>query len=186
MRKNATDKRTRLVQTAAKLAYKQGFRKTTLADIAEEAQVPLGNVYYYFKTKDEIAEAIVEQRLKQLEALRQSWEEMDSPKERLCACVQTTADSAQALSRGGCSVGTLCTELRKEGGAVAKLAAVLFTEHLAWIESHFRAMNATDARDLAIHLLSALQGIAVLSNSFHEPDLVALETARLKDWIRAM
>src|SRR5713226_6092365 len=67
MQKTKTDKRSRLIQTAAKLAYRQGFRKTTLADIAEEAQVPLGNVYYYFKTKDELAAAVVELRLKELE-----------------------------------------------------------------------------------------------------------------------
>jgi TetR/AcrR family transcriptional repressor of nem operon len=113
MQKNKTDKRSRLIQTAAKLAYRQGFRKTTLADIAEEAQVPLGNVYYYFKTKDEFAAAVVEHRLKELGKLQRSWEEMYSPKERLCACVQSTAENAEALARGGCSVGTLCTELRK-------------------------------------------------------------------------
>ena len=187
MQKNKAHKRSRLIQTAATLAYRRGFRKTTLADIAENAQVPLGNIYYYFKTKDELAAAIVEHRLKELEKLRKSWEEIDSPKERLCACVQTTAESARALAHGGCSVGTLCTELRKEGGGLAKLAAVIFAEHLAWIEVQFRAMGGNDdARGFAIHLLSALQGIAVLSNSFEDPSLVALETGRLKDWIRAM
>jgi TetR/AcrR family transcriptional regulator, transcriptional repressor for nem operon len=187
MQKTKTDKRSRLIQTAAKLAYRQGFRKTTLADIAEEAQVPLGNVYYYFKTKDEFAAAVVEYRLEGLKKWQQSWEEMDSPQERLCACVQSTAENAKALARGGCSVGTLCTELRKEGGGLGKLAAVIFTEYLAWVEVQFRAMGGSDdARGLAIHLLSALQGIAVLSNSFEDPSLVALETGRLKNWIRAM
>jgi AcrR family transcriptional regulator len=49
------DKRARLIQTAAGLSYQRGFRETTLADIAEAARVPLGNVYYYFKTKEELA-----------------------------------------------------------------------------------------------------------------------------------
>src|SRR5258708_11172233 len=141
MQKNKTDKRSRLIQTAAKLTYRQGFRKTTLADIAEEAQVPLGNVYYYFKTKDELAAAVVEHRLKELGKLQQSWEEMDSPKERLGACVESTAENAKALARGGCSVGTLCTELRKEGGGLDKLAAGSFTELRAWGEVHGRAVG---------------------------------------------
>ncbi|HWF47705.1 MAG TPA: hypothetical protein VG168_11920, partial [Bryobacteraceae bacterium] len=69
----------------------------------------------------------------------------------------------------------------------AKLAAVIFTEYLAWVEVQFRAMGGNaDVRGLAVHLLSALQGIAVLSNSFEDPALVALETGRLKNWIRAM
>jgi AcrR family transcriptional regulator len=59
MPKTKTDKRSWLIQTAVKLAYRHGFRTTSLADIAEAAKVPVGNVYYYFKTKDEIGEAIV-------------------------------------------------------------------------------------------------------------------------------
>ena len=39
----------RLIQSAVKLAHRDGFRTTSLADIAEEAKVPVGNVYYYFR-----------------------------------------------------------------------------------------------------------------------------------------
>jgi AcrR family transcriptional regulator len=35
------------------LAHRNGFRDTSLADIAEAAHVPVGNLYYYFKTKEE-------------------------------------------------------------------------------------------------------------------------------------
>src|SRR5262249_53886648 len=54
MGKTQTDKRTRLVETAMKLAYRDGFRESSLADIANAAHVPVGNVYYYFKTKEEL------------------------------------------------------------------------------------------------------------------------------------
>jgi AcrR family transcriptional regulator len=57
MGKPQPDKRTRLIETAMKLAYRNGFRETSLADIAEAARVPVGNVYYYFKTKEELGEA---------------------------------------------------------------------------------------------------------------------------------
>src|SRR5215467_6057636 len=62
MSKAQADERTRLVETAMKLAHKRGFRETSLADIAEAADVPAGNVYYYFKTKDEPGEAVIERR----------------------------------------------------------------------------------------------------------------------------
>ena len=45
-------KRERLVAAARQLLYEHGVEKTTLADIAAAADVPVGNVYYYFKTKD--------------------------------------------------------------------------------------------------------------------------------------
>jgi TetR/AcrR family transcriptional repressor of nem operon len=182
-----TDKRARLMHAAVKLSYLHGFGKTALADIAEEADVPLGNVYYYFKTKDEVGEAIVEQRFLQARALRHAWDEAGSPRERLIASVQTTADRRQALASGGCCVGTLCSELRKEGGALARKASALLAEHLDWIEAQFRGLGKkNDARDLAVHLLSALQGIAVLAHSLRDSKLVATETARLRDWIAAL
>ena len=89
------DKRSRLVSAAMDLAYQNGFGATSLADIAREAEVPLGNVYYYFKTKDEIGEAIgLELRLAQLSAIqRQRWNEAGSPKDRLCA--STSAASSR-------------------------------------------------------------------------------------------
>jgi AcrR family transcriptional regulator len=92
------DKRSRLLNAAVDLAYQNGFGTTSLADIAREAEVPLGNVYYYFKTKDEIGEAIVELRLAELSAQRQRWDEAGSPKDRLCACVQGVLENKEFLA----------------------------------------------------------------------------------------
>src|SRR6185312_17384908 len=103
-----TDKRALLMQSAMALAYGQGFMQTSLADIAGEAKVPLGNVYYYFKTKEEIGEAIIEERLLQAKALQQRLDEISSPEGRLCGFVKVTVDSRQLLARGGCPIGTLC------------------------------------------------------------------------------
>ena len=106
MSRTHIDKRSRLVSAAMDLAYQNGFGATSLADIAREAEVPLGNVYYYFKTKDEIGEAIVEQRLAELAAQRQRWDEAGSPKDRLCACVQGVFENKDFLAEHGCAVGT--------------------------------------------------------------------------------
>ena len=54
-----SDKRSRLFEAAGDLFHRQGFNQTTLADIARSADVPLGNVYYYYKTKGQIGEAVV-------------------------------------------------------------------------------------------------------------------------------
>jgi TetR/AcrR family transcriptional repressor of nem operon len=86
-----------------KLAYRHGFRETSLADIAEAARVPVGNVYYYFKAKEELAEAVVERRLE----------------------VQANREQ---LARDGCPLGDLFSELHKEGGTLARKSATLFTE----------------------------------------------------------
>src|ERR1700737_5602102 len=128
MRTAQPNKRTRLIVTATKLAYGRGFRETSLADIAEAARVPIGNVYYYFKTKEELAEAVVEVRLEQFRAARSEWDRLSSPKERLLAFVGSVQANREQLARRGCPLGGLCTELHKEGGALAKKSAALFNE----------------------------------------------------------
>src|SRR5260370_13876368 len=87
MTRTHIDKRSRLVSAAVGLAYQNGFEATSLADIAREAKGPLGNVYYYFKTKDEIGQAIVELRLARLSAQRHRWGEGQSPTDLRCARV---------------------------------------------------------------------------------------------------
>src|ERR1700721_2563719 len=141
MPKTHIDKRSRLTSAAVDLAYQNGFGATSLADIAREAEVPLGNVFYYFKTKDEIGEAIVEWRLVQLSAQRQRWSEAGSPKDRLCACVQGVFENKDCLAQLGCAVGPFCREPHNAGGSVATRATEIFAHHLAWIASQFRALG---------------------------------------------
>src|SRR6266436_1570650 len=182
MAKTQADKRTRLIETAMKLAYKHGFRETSLADIAEAAHVPLGNVYYYFKTKDELGEAVVERRLAEFRALRDEMDRLSSPKERLFAFVESVHRNREQLARGGCPLGGLCTELHKEGGALAKKSAALFTEPMRWLEEQFRAAGHNkDSRELAMHLFFAFQGMAAVVHGANEPDLVLREVRRLQN-----
>jgi AcrR family transcriptional regulator len=169
------------------LAYKRGFRQTSLADIAKEAKVPLGNVYYYFKTKDEIGEAIVEERLSQAREMQQSLDRLESPTERLCAFIQMAYDNRDMLAQGGCPIGTLCTELHKDGGALARQASALFATLLVWLKGQFEVLGKkADAHGLAVHLLSAMQGIAVLAHASHNPEIVRPEAMRLQEWIRTL
>src|ERR1700724_1928151 len=187
MAKSKTDNRRRLLQAAEKVTYRYGFGDTALADIAKEARVPLGNIYYYFKTKDEIGDAIVEQRVSRFRSLLHELDKADSPKERLCGFVQIKINNREGLARRGCPVGTLCSELQKHGGAVAQKSAVLFAEALAWMEAQFTALGkGEDSRGLAVHLLSATQGVSVLAHTFHDPGLIEIEAARLQEWIRAL
>jgi TetR/AcrR family transcriptional regulator, transcriptional repressor for nem operon len=187
MPKLKADNRTRLLQAAVKVTYRQGFGKAALADIANEARVPLGNVYYYFKTKDEIGDAIIDLRVSRFRRLLQELDKAQSPKERLCGFVQIKINNREGLASNGCPVGTLCSELQKYGGPVAKRSRVLFAEALAWMETQFRALDqGANSRGLAVHLLSATQGISVLAHTFHDPALIDMEAARLKQWIRLL
>jgi AcrR family transcriptional regulator len=187
MPKLKTNNHTRLLEAAEKVTYRYGFETAALADIAKEAGVPLGNIYYYFKSKDEIGGAIVEHRVTRFRNMLQELDKADSPKERLCGFVQLKIKNHEGLAHGGCPVGTLCSELQKYGGPAAKKSRVLFATALDWMEAQFKAIGkGGDSRGLAVHLLSATQGVSTLAHTFHDPSLIDVEAARLKKWIRAL
>jgi AcrR family transcriptional regulator len=53
-------KRDRLIAGARETIHRQGFKATTIADIAQASDVPVSNVYYYFKSKDELVAAAID------------------------------------------------------------------------------------------------------------------------------
>lgn len=187
MAKTRADNRTRLLQAAERTTYRYGFGNTAIADIAKEARIPLGNVYYYFKTKDEIGDAIAELRVSRFRRLLQEFDRAGSPKKRLCAFVQIKIKNREELARNGCPVGTMCSELRKLGSAAAGKSKILLAMALDWMEKQFRELGkGAEARGLAVHLLSATQGVSVLAHAFHDPGMIEMEAARLKEWIRGL
>jgi AcrR family transcriptional regulator len=107
----------RLVAGARQVLHRQGVEKTTLADIAQASDVPVGNVYYYFQDQG---------------------------------------------------------------------AARLMQLPIDWAEQQFRLMGRRDARDLAFALIAAYHGIALLTNTFPDPQLMTREARRLERWIDSL
>lgn len=53
------EKKVVIENAANELFIKQGFHATSMRDIAKHAEVSLGNLYNYYRTKDEILESII-------------------------------------------------------------------------------------------------------------------------------
>ena len=180
-------KRDRLVNAATQLIYRQGIETTTLADIATAAEVPLGNVYYYFKTKDEIIDAVVQSHL---HLIRATLDEIEAnhrtPKARLKALVKMLAGERDTIAEYGCPQGSLCSEINKRGSGSSALAANLIRVPLTWVEEQFRMLGRRDANELAVTLMASYQGTALLSNTLGDPTLMSRESRRLNRWIDSM
>lgn len=181
-----TDKRIRLVEAAKVLIHQQGFNLTTLADIAQEADVPLGNVYYYFKTKDAIGTAVIERRAAEWSERLAAWSEVADPLARLMILVRHGLEDLDTISQFGCPVGSLCQELGKQGGALSDLAAKLLHDVLKWAEEQFRALGLSRAAELSLNLISNIQGIFLLTHTFKDPDLARRQCDQLHAWLEKL
>ena len=163
-------KRERLVAAAVQLLYQQGAERTTLADIAKAADVPPGNVYYYFKTKDDVIAAAIDAR-------------HQSPKSRLKSLVREFAAQSEIIAQYGCPLGSLCSELDKRAGEPGLDVAQLMRLPVDWAEQQFRSLGRRDAHDLALDLIAAYEGSALLASTLRDPSVLSEAARRLTRWI---
>jgi AcrR family transcriptional regulator len=180
-------KRDRLVAGARETIYRQGFEATTIADIAEASGVPVGNVYYYFKSKDELVAAVIDSYAREgRERLSLLEQQHRTPRARLKVLVRLLVSQPGQVALHGCPRGSLCSELGKQDNDLARACQELMRTPIAWIEQQFKAMGRRDARDLAFALLASYEGAALLANTFRDPDLMAREGRRLERWIDSL
>ncbi|GHO64350.1 TetR family transcriptional regulator [Ktedonobacter sp. SOSP1-52] len=178
------EKRQRLIEAATQVMYQQGTHRTTLADVAQASGVPLGNVYYYFKTKDALVEAVIKAHLQEIRANLHALEALPDPWQRLKALACIGRSSRDQLMSYGCPYATLCLELEKEETPLAQSSSELFALQVDWAEKQFRQLDFGDeARDLAVDLLANMQGIYLLFQSLRSLEMFERKLTRLEKWL---
>jgi AcrR family transcriptional regulator len=183
---SARGKRERLIDGARQTLHAQGVESTTLADVANAADVPVGNVYYYFKTKDDLVQAAIAAHADEIKVRLAALEHHRTPKARLKAFVRMLTEERELAARYGCPQGSLCSELDKRDDELSRSCAQLITLPIEWAERQLRAMGRRDARELAVALIASYQGIALLTNTLRDPELMAREGRRLERWIDSL
>jgi TetR/AcrR family transcriptional regulator, transcriptional repressor for nem operon len=176
-------KRQRLIDSARELIHEQGVQRTTLAQIAERADVPPGNVYYYYKTRDELVHAVIESRLDVIRELLGGLDRRTTPKARLKALAASWVEAAPEVKEHGCPVGSLACELSKDDNALSADGARMMRVIIDWMERQFRELGRRDAPALAVTMLASIQGAALLANTLRDEELFHREIRRIRRWV---
>lgn len=177
-------KRERLTAAARRLIHAVGYSQTTLADIAQDAEVPLGNVYYYFKTKEALAQAVIEDRQQEFTQLTRELDRLSDPWARIDGYLSMLVLEGESIAHHGCPIGGLCTELNKGGSPLAKQANDLLQSQSDWLTRQFQQIGKSeDPAELALQLLAQLQGATVLAHAFKDPNLFTRQIASAKSWL---
>lgn len=182
------DKTTRghIIEVADQLFYRQGYERTSFADIAEAVSISRGNFYYHFKSKDEILTAVINLRLANTEKMLERWEsEGTHPADRIRSFIHILIANQTKIKLYGCPVGTLCTELAKLNHRAQLEANKLFTLFRTWLRRQFTLLGRkADADKLAMHVLARSQGVATLANAFHDEKFINQEVTQMCDWLK--
>ena len=179
-------KRERLVASAGDLLHRQGVSGTALAEVAAAADIPLGNVYYYFKTKDDLVRAVIDAQAEQARTMLDTLQARRTPGARIKALAHEWVQMRDLVARYGCPFGTLAAELDRRDDGLDQEAAKSLSLMLDWAEDQFRQMGRRDAHDLAIAFFAAVQGAALLANAFRDPDIMTSHVRQLERWIDAL
>lgn len=182
-----SDKRQRLVEAADRLIHAKGYERSSIAEIAAAAGVPAGNVYYYFKTKDELVLAVIAARNARHADWLNGLDVPGAPRESLLAFIKSYEDTRKDRARVGCAVGSLCQETNKIGGPLANEAGAGFDVFLSWLTDKFCELGDSPktSRADAQHLLGGLQGAILLAQSSGEPKMIKAECKRLRLWLES-
>lgn len=182
-----TDKSTRdaILEAADRLFYQQGFESTSFADVADAVRISRGNFYYYFKTKDEILDAVIGLRLANTRAMLAQWEaSAPDPSDRIRQFIRILIANQSKIMRYGCPVGTLCAELAKLDHASLAGANGLFALFRDWLRRQFSLIgDGAHADERAMHLLARSQGIATLATAFRDAEFVENEVREAFAWL---
>jgi TetR/AcrR family transcriptional regulator, transcriptional repressor for nem operon len=179
-------KRERLVASAADLLHRQGVDGPTLAEIAEAADVPPGNVYYYFKTRDELVHAVIEAQLDEVRTLLARLDARATPLARLKGLAESWTENGPLVVEYGCPIGGLSHELNKHDAELGADAARPLRELLEWAERQFRELGQRNPGAVAVTFLSAIQGAALLANAFRDEQLLKQEIRRIERWVESL
>ncbi len=179
--------RDRIVEAADQLFYRQGYEHTSFSDIADAVGISRGNFYYYFKTKDEILDAVIDVRLADTGNMLERWEiEGEHPADRIRSFIHILIANRAKIKRYGCPVGTLSTELAKLNHSAQAEANELFTLFRTWLRRQFTLLGReADADRLAMHLLGRSQGVATLANAFCDERFIKHEVEQMCDWLNS-
>ena len=181
-----SNKHNKLINSASRLIYKKGFHLTSLANIASNAEIPLGNIYYYFKAKQSICEAVILKMTFEYNKMFNVLNKTQDPLKRLKLFIKYQYYDCKLTNivKYGCRIGSLSQEISKQKGNLSKKIISLIKIILCWIQQQFLELGFADnSQNYAIFFMSTLQGICLLTNTFSDPNILKNQSNYLLNWV---
>ena len=176
-----------ILEKANRLIYTKGYNSTSLADVATAAGITKGNLHYHYRSKDELLNAVIAQRKKNIiDQLAQWQHQLPDAKDKLRRFTQMLLNEKSELIRYGCPMGSLNQELGKNQAQLKSLAVEMFDLFQVWLENAFKQLALKNAKSLSLHLLSMAQGAVIMSYVYENPQLLEDEVNNINRWIDAL
>lgn len=161
------NRRQHIIELAAEVVYRQGFKGTSVENVLEIAGVGKGNFYHYFRSKDELGVAIIGEieRWFASPAADEVFSHSKSPQQRLADYLGHIAAQRHRDNHGD-QLGNLLAELGDVEPFAKPLRKALtaLVDRLESVVSEYALERAqsVDARSIARALAAQIHGLSAI------------------------
>ena len=182
------DNREALVAAAAGLFWRKGFAATSLADIAGASGVPVGNIYYYFKSKSDFALAVADVFVAETEAmLDEIARSAADPAARLKALVARLSRAAPGRVAHGCPIALCVRDFRVPAPQASERAAEAFSLLVGFVarETGRQGRRPSLALSTGRAAIAEWQGGIALAHALRDASVLAESFRRMERLLAA-
>ena len=166
-----SDTKTKILDVAERLTQTKGFRGFSYLDLADEIGIKTASIHYHFKTKDDLAIALVRRtHHDHVQAFQNLDKELNKPQQRLQAVIDYF--KGYITEQRFCLCGMMSVELRSVSSSVSQNLSAYFEDFQAWVATQFKAMGKKNSKVLALAFISALEGSLMLARLENNPEMV--------------
>ena len=180
-----SDAREKILAAAEQLIELRGYSALGVAEICEAAGVPKGSFYYFFKSKEALALAVVDGHW---EAERRGWIQAltagdTEPLQRLRQLFEATqadqfAGQQNCGTISGCMFGNLTLELSNQTELIRERLQQIFNEQVEMVDKvvveavERGDATVTDSHETARSIVAQLEGQVLLAKLYNDTRLL--------------
>jgi TetR/AcrR family transcriptional repressor of nem operon len=178
-----TSTREHILDAAGRLIHLRGFHNTSVDDILRESGVGKGNLYYYFKSKDELGYAALDRTLERIreDVLERVFATGLDPWAQLEMFLEFPMERVRRDGcTGGCPLGNLAMEMSDVHEGFRTRLSLAFGQLQSQLEATLERARlqdtlrpGTDISRLAHFILAGLEGAFMMGKLHRNADLMA-------------
>jgi AcrR family transcriptional regulator len=186
--------RSRLIETAQKLFWEQGYGQTGVAQILKTAGLNSGSLYHFFPTKEDLLLAVLDWYTENLQPqiVQPVFDRVVDPIERIFGIL---AGYRQAILHThfmfGCPIGNLVLELGHTHPAAREKLTLNFQN---WVRAIKLCLDAAEGRlpghvdreQLALFVLVTMEGGVMLARSYRKIAPFDAAVAQLREYFERL
>lgn len=192
--------RGRILDAAHRLVLRQGFAATTVDAVIEEAGITKGAFFHHFRSKAELARAVVERYADEdaghlEEFMRRAEEAAADPLEQLVRFVELFAEAAPTLAgeEPGCLYASFVYERQLFDAGARDVVAESVRRWRTALVAKLEEVAAVhpprlpvDLEALADQMLTVFEGGYVLSRALDDPAIVTTQLVQFRVHLEAL